>query len=142
MKLIKKLTPQQQLDKAQTVAQRAHAGQTRRDGTTPYMVHVQAVVDGVDGIEEKTVAYLHDVVEDTEVTLSELALQGFSSRIIKAVNLLTKQDGYNHKNYRQGIKGDKLASKVKIADMRANLADTPTRRQIERYTADIEYLST
>lgn len=136
------MTTQQQLFKAEEVAREAHRGQTRRDGSTPYIKHVEAVVSRVNGESEKTVAWLHDVPEDTNVTVSELTNMGFDHQIVNAVMLLTKEAGYDLDEYLKAIKANPLAKAVKIADMRSNLADTPTKRQRERYSDGILFLTT
>jgi len=136
------LTTQEQLVKAEDVARKAHDGQHRRDGSTPYIKHVEAVVSRVTGESEKTVAWLHDVVEDTDITQAHLLEMGFDVQIVNAVMLLTKYVGYDPKKYLDDIKQNRLAKAVKIADMRSNLADSPTRKQIERYSNGILFLTT
>ena len=55
------------LEKAIELAANYHAGQTDRGGT-PYILHLLAVMMAVDGIEAKTIAVLHDILEDTPLT--------------------------------------------------------------------------
>lgn len=136
------LTYEQQFELADKLANGRHAGQFRRDGKTPYMVHVNAVVARLKTIKEKIVGKLHDILEDTDTTEEELLSLGFSKDIVRAVVLLTKRPGYVLEKYLEEIKKNPLARAVKIADMRANLADTPTRKQIERYSNGILYLTT
>lgn len=130
------------LAKAEEVARKAHKNQFRRDKITPYIKHVESVVSRLKSDEEKTVAWLHDVVEDTDVTLEDLIEMGFDNNIVKAVELVTKTEGYDYIEYMRNIKVNPLAKAVKIADMRSNLADTPTKKQINRYSDAILYLST
>lgn len=99
------------------------------------------MVSRVNSVEEKIVAWLHDVIEDTTVTAKDLLERGFSQRIVDAVVLLTKTEGYDYIEYMRAIKLNALARVVKIADMRSNLADTPTKNQIKRYTNGILYLT-
>ena len=129
------------LIKAEEVARKAHANQFRRDNTTPYIKHVENVASRVKSDDEKIVAWLHDVIEDTPTTAKDLLDMGFDANIVKAVELLTKTEGYDYIEYMRSIKVNKLATAVKIADMRSNLADAPTRKQIERYSNGILYLS-
>jgi (p)ppGpp synthase/HD superfamily hydrolase len=136
------MTKQEQLVKAEQVARKAHEGQYRRDGITPYIKHVEAVVSRVSSVDEKIVAWLHDVVEDTSVTAKDLIEMGFDRALIDAVVLLTKTEGYDLQNYLEAIKRNPVAKAVKIADMRANLADTPTKKQRERYSNGILFLTT
>ncbi len=127
---------------AEKVARQFHTGQYRKDGVTPYINHVEAVVNRAKTDEEKIVAWLHDVVEDTPVTIENLKDYGFSPRIVEAVRLLTKTHGYDHQKYIKDIKANPLARAIKVADMRANLSDNPSKRQRERYSNDILYLTT
>lgn len=135
------MTNEEMLVKAEEVARKAHNGQFRFDKKTPYIKHVEDVVSRVNTTEEKIVAWLHDVVEDTAVTAQNLLDLGFAQNIVKAVVLLSKTEGYDYIEYMRGIKTNALARVVKIADMRANLADKPTKNQIKRYTDGILYLT-
>jgi (p)ppGpp synthase/HD superfamily hydrolase len=126
---------------AEMIAERAHQDQTRRDGETPYIAHVKAVVEKVTEDDEKIVAWLHDVVEDSELTLDDIASVGFSKDIITAVGLLTKTKGGDYTAYINGISENPLARTVKIADMKSNLEDTPTDRQVEKYSAALQILT-
>ena len=130
------------LSKAEQIARKSHHGQYRRDGRTPYIKHVETVVSKVNSVDEKTVAWLHDVIEDTDVTAKDLLDAGFDAKIVHAVTLLTKTEGYDYIEYMRAIKVNPLAKAVKIADMQSNLADSPTKKQIERYSSGILYLKT
>jgi len=59
----------------------AHHDQTDRAGVPYFEGHITTVARGVDKIEEKIVAYLHDIVEDTDITLEALRNHGFSDEI-------------------------------------------------------------
>lgn len=120
-------------DKAEKIARKAHAGQFRRDGKTPYIVHPQAVVSRVSSDEEKAVAWLHDVIEDTGLSSSDLAEAHIPKQVIDAVKLLTKNDGVPYETYLEKVKTNPLARSVKIADMLSNLADQPSKKQIVKY---------
>lgn len=130
------MTPQQETQLARMVAERAHDGQTDMSGQ-PYFEHCRAVADqfapspGVDSAEIarlKTVAFLHDVVEDTDTTLMDLLLLGFSFEILEAVNAITQQsystiDVISYEpleDYWARVKANPLAVRVKIADIRHN----------------------
>lgn len=119
-----------------TFATEAHAGQSY--GEHPYTVHLEAVVAIVreaDGSElAETVAWLHDVVEDTEATLMDL-YGAFGPRVATAVMLLTDPPGYEnrrarkealHKSlsglaYPNGGPAERVALLVKAADRLANV---------------------
>ena len=65
-----------------------HKGQVDKSGA-PYIEHVIRVADKVKGDEEKIVALLHDVVEDTCTTLEEIKRFGAGDEVLKAIDLLT-----------------------------------------------------
>ena len=119
---------------AHLIAKLAHEGQTDRLGL-PYITHPEYVADHVSTDEEKIVAYLHDVVEDTDVTEAELR-EIFGDRIGDAVALLTHDPKIPYLDYVRKLKDDPLARAVKLADLAHNsllsrLPD-PTERDFER----------
>lgn len=122
------------------MAEEAHKGQTRRDGR-PYVTHCHAVVLRVEGDSQaEQVAWLHDVIEDTSVTEQEMRDMDVDPDVVDAVVLLTKPKGGDYMEYLRRVKTSELATKVKIADMLANLTDAPTEEQINRYVAGLAFL--
>lgn len=118
---------------AEKLASEAHAGQFRRTGE-PYIEHPRAVVSRVsDDPDAQVVAWLHDVIEDTDVTAEKLNAAGIPHHLVEAVSLVTKTKGKSYEDYLEDIAASPLATKVKIADMLSNLADNPTDRQIRKY---------
>lgn len=111
---------QQLFERAIMIATKAHAGQKDKAGA-PYLLHVLRVMLRVDSMDEKIVALLHDVVEDSEITIEELANEGFSKKILKAVELLTKTENKPYEDYIQEIKKNELARVVKLADLKDNM---------------------
>lgn len=124
------------------IAINAHKGQYRRDGVTPYINHPFAVADRVDhlGHEYVCVALLHDVLEDTQVSVQDLYDVGVPANIVVAVIVLTKHEGISYDDYLKNIKQNELARRVKIADMISNLADNPTDKQIKKYAKGLDFL--
>lgn len=108
-----------QATKAHEVAKKAHFGQTDRAGID-YIKHPETVASFVTTDEEKAVAYLHDVIEDTTLTLLDLKKEGFSKNIIEAVDILTKKKGQDYQSYLNLVKTNELARVVKLADLRHN----------------------
>lgn len=109
------------LELALRVALDAHAGQVDHGGR-PYILHVLTVVLGSQPDEEAmTVAALHDVVEDTSVTLDDLRAHGFGERILAAVDAMTRRDGEVYADYIERVAGDALARRVKKADLEHNM---------------------
>ncbi|RTZ11541.1 HD domain-containing protein, partial [Streptococcus pneumoniae] len=105
--------------KAHEVAKKAHFGQIDRAGID-YIKHPETVASFVVTDEEKAVAYLHDVIEDTSLTLLDLKKEGFSKNIIEAVDILTKKKGQDYQSYLNLVKTNELARVVKLADLRHN----------------------
>lgn len=127
---------------AQRIATEAHEGQFRRDGKVPYIEHPRAVASRVgNGIDAKIVAWLHDVLEDGDVTVEQLEAAGIPSRCIDAVVLLSKTPRVSYEAYLEAVAQDPLATKVKIADMISNLADNPTDKQLKKYAKGLMRLT-
>ena len=124
-----------ELTKCEEIARFAHEGQFRRDGVTPYIRHVEAVVSRVEGEKAKAVAWLHDVLEDTDFTPQDLLSVGISQEVVEAVKLLTRTKDRTYREFIDDIKFSKndIALEVKVADLISNLSDSPSRMQIKRY---------
>lgn len=122
-------------EKAMRIAKRVHAGQKDKAGAE-YYLHPFHVASQVKTEEEKIVAYLHDVVEDSEVSLEDLKKEGFSERVVAAIDAISKRKGEEYDLYLQRVAKNRLASTVKLADLRHNADVTryvaPTRQDIER----------
>lgn len=126
---------------AQRIATRAHNGQYRRNGKVPYIEHPKAVASRVDGTEAKAVAWLHDVLEDCDVSKEQLQSAGIPPQCIEAVELLSKTPDGDYDEYIERVAQNPLASKVKIADMISNLADHPTNEQLKKYAKGLTRLT-
>ena len=119
---------------AENIARNAHQGQYRKDGITPYITHPERVADRLStDTDAQTVAWLHDVLEDTGVSEASLIAAGIAENIGLAVTLLTKSDGIDYEDYLIKVRDNDLALKVKIEDMLDNLLDSPTKKQIVKY---------
>lgn len=70
--------------------------------------------------DERIVAVLHDVVEDSEWTFERLAEAGFSATVIKALKALTKLEGEAYEAFIQRAKANRIARRVKLADIADN----------------------
>lgn len=130
------------IDRAYQMAFRAHSGQFRRDGVTPYIRHPEDVAKRVgDDPIAIAAAWLHDVLEDTPFTLRDLLERGFPIEVITVVQLLTHEEGVGYGEYIRNIGSHPIARKVKIADILSNLNDKPTDKQIEKYARALLYFS-
>lgn len=109
------------LAKAIAFAPEKHMGQFDKGGM-PYILHPLKVMHYLksDDLELMSIAVLHDVVEDTDVTYADLESLGMSERVIAALRLLTKVPGQTLEDYVAGIKTNKDAIHVKLADLRHN----------------------
>lgn len=105
-------------NKAMRIAYDAHLGQTDKCGQ-PYIFHPFHLAEQMKDETTVCIALLHDVVEDTSVTLTELA-QEFPSEIIEALRLLTRQDGENYFEYIKALRSNAAARTVKLADLAHN----------------------
>jgi (p)ppGpp synthase/HD superfamily hydrolase len=130
------------IELAKSIATKAHEGQTRRDGKTPYIEHPKAVVLRLLHENEKVIAaaWLHDVLEDCDVTVFDLRRAGIPWQVTDAVEFLTKRDDQDYEDYLHWISLNDIAHKVKIADMLANLSDAPTKKQIKKYAKGLLFL--
>ena len=124
----------------------AHRDQIDKSGM-PYVFHPFHLAEQMDTEESTIVALLHDVVEDTEYTLADLAAMGFPNSVIEALALMTHDPEVPYMEYVKGISVNPLASKVKLADLQHNSdlsrLDNVTEKEIkrvEKYRKAIELL--
>ncbi|MGE7824142.1 GTP pyrophosphokinase [Paenibacillus sp. NPDC093718] len=108
------------IEVAISIAFKAHKGQVDKGGN-PYILHPLAVMNRVETIEEKIVAVLHEVVEDTEVTIDQLRESGFSKEILEAINLLTRAKEDSYEEFIDKTLKNRIARNVKIADIKENM---------------------
>lgn len=105
-------------NEAMKIAYRAHHGQVDKGGI-PYIFHPYHLAEQMTDEYTTCVALLHDVVEDTDITLDQLA-KTFPREVIDALTLLTHEDGIDYYAYVAKIKGNPIARTVKLADLTHN----------------------
>jgi len=140
------------LQLAEEIATKAHEGQVDKAGVA-YINHPRTVSSYCNSIEGKIVGWLHDVVEDTDVTIADLRAQGFDEFLLEALDCVTKpKNGYNEDMYYERIKKNALAKEVKLADLKHNsdisrmpggLSDEQYKKWLDRkekYAGHIAYL--
>lgn len=122
---------------AQQICQEAHYGQVDKAGK-PYYLHSFTVADMCETEEEKVVAYLHDVLEDSEYDEMYLRMCGFSEKVVEAVKTLTKGVDEDYMQYIDRISQNKLATSVKLADLSHNMDIDRIEHPVEADYARVE----
>jgi (p)ppGpp synthase/HD superfamily hydrolase len=98
----------------------AHCGKVDKAGT-PYFEHVLSVYKKMETTDEKIVALLHDVLEDSSITEDNLRNMGFSERIVESVKTLTRCKTQTYKKYLIQVSQNPIATIVKRADVQNNI---------------------
>ncbi len=136
-----------ELEKALSLALKAHQGQKDKSGQ-PYILHPVRVMLRFQETEARIVALLHDVLEDSDISIDELQHAGFGTKIIEAVRCLTRKPNEEYLDYIRRIKENPLARKVKLADLKDNLdvnrleeLQAKDCRRLERYLQAKKILS-
>ncbi len=129
---------------AEEIATKAHKNQFRRDGKTLYITHPRAIVKTLKRYysnPEKylSAAWLHDVLEDTNLKLGDLLNKGIPLEVAVTVELLTKKEEVGYLQYILKIKENLIARIIKIVDMEDNLK-TATGSQKAKYLLAIYIL--
>ena len=135
------------LERAIEIAQEAHKG-VKDKGGHDYIHHPIRVMHAMSNDQEKIVAILHDVVEDSDWTFDRLKEEGFEDSVIESLRCVTKYS--EEEDYQEFIKRaatNKIATKVKMADIEDNLdlsrLGTLTEKdltRIEKYKKALKYL--
>jgi (p)ppGpp synthase/HD superfamily hydrolase len=124
------------LERAIAIAAEAHAGQQDKSGAT-YVLHPLRMMLRVSSNEERIVAVLHDVCEDCPGwTFDRLRAEGFSEKILAALDTVTKRDGEAYEDFVRRAAGNPIGRAVKLADLQDNCdlsrISNPTQRDFER----------
>lgn len=119
------------IELAKKVATAAHENQTRRNGE-PYITHPARIVGRVED-RLKPIAWLHDVVENTNITIANLRSIGFPDYVLDAVDLLTHRKIDSNEVYWKKLLTNKDAVTVKLEDIRDNLASNPSDYARQKY---------
>ena len=138
---------QSMVDLALSIARQAHEGQLDKAGVD-YIKHPIYVASQVESEEEKAVALLHDVLEDSSITAEELLIAGLPEEIVTAVQVLTKQPMQAYQAYLETLKTNPLARVVKLADLKHNSdlsrltsITKKDRDRLKKYKKAIDFLS-
>lgn len=109
-------------NKAMGIAYNAHHGQLDKSGI-PYIFHPIHLAEAMDDEISCCAALLHDVVEDTAVTMQELESQ-FPREVTDILRLLTHEEGTDYFDYIRAIRANPIAVKIKLADLAHNSDQT------------------
>ena len=105
--------------KALKISFDAHKNQVDKSGM-PYVYHPFHLAEQMNDELSTCVALLHDVVEDTDITLDDLKSKGFPDAAIEALSLMTHNDDVPYLDYVRAMKDNPIARKVKLADLAHN----------------------
>ena len=113
----------------------AHKEQKDKSGL-PYVFHPFHLAEQTTDEATTVVALLHDIVEDTDYTLTDLAAMGFGEAVLDAIALMTHDDDTPYMDYVARIKENPIAKAVKLADLAHNSditrMDTITEQDLAR----------
>lgn len=110
------------LTRAISLAAQKHAGQFDQGGF-PYILHPIRIMMSMNTIDEKVVAILHDIIEDTDVTEEDLEIIGFNHQVIQALIAITHdKTAEPYFDYIRRVMKNPLAARIKAADLRDNLS--------------------
>jgi len=123
------------IEKSLEIALKAYAGQTDKAGK-PYILHPLRLMAKMETEEEMCVALLHDVIEDSDFTAENLINNGIPANVVNAVQYLTKNTGENYDAFIDRVLENKLAAKIKLADIEDNInvlrLNTVTEKDLQR----------
>ncbi len=144
------MKPHHAFDRALRLVTDKFQGMTDQDGE-PFVWHCWRVAAGVSGDEARQVAIMHDLVEDTDVTVDQLREVGFAEEVVDGVDRITHRAEDSYAEYIVRVKEHPLARQAKLSDLsdNANLGrvlyregriDEDTRR-IQRYVLSYQFLT-
>lgn len=124
------------VDDARALATAAHRGQVDKAGK-PYIDHPRTVAELLEPHGEYAVmaGWLHDVVEDSDVTLDQLAEMGFPAEVVAAVDAVTRREGETYMDLIRRATADPIGRLVKLADNATN-SDEARLALLDEVTAD------
>ncbi len=105
--------------KAMKICFEAHKNQKDKTGL-PYVFHPFHLAEQMTDETTVIAALLHDVIEDTDLTLENLKKEGFGDTVLEALTLLTHDPAVPYMEYIESIRHNPVARAVKLADLRHN----------------------
>ena len=98
----------------------AHRDQKDKVGQ-PYYLHPIRVMTRVHTETERIVAVLHDLLEDTDYTESDLRAMGYPEEVLSALDCLTRRPDETYEQFIELLRPNSIARRVKIADLEDNM---------------------
>lgn len=134
------------IDLCRELCKKLHDGQKRFDGSDYYLhpYRVAAKFENTGNENDLIYAgagYLHDVIEDCGVTAQWLMDEGVPYSVVRIVEIVTKREGEDYFDFIRRINKDPMAREVKIEDIKDNLSDKPSRKQIAKYNWALGYFT-
>ena len=136
----------EQTKKALKLCFQAHRDQVDKSGM-PYVFHPFHLAEQMTDEATTVTALLHDVVEDTDFTLSDLRAMGFPAAAVDAVAMMTHDPKVPYLEYVAKIRTNPVARAVKLADLRHNsdlsrldTVDEKALERVEKYKKAIRLL--
>lgn len=126
---------QANIDQALGLVAKHFEGMTDKDGE-PYVMHCLRVMMGVDDPQAQLVGLMHDLVEDTPVTIDDLRNDGFAPEVVEAVDLVTHPEHLSYADYVIRLKPNPIARQVKLSDLRDNCGMSRVLYRKERIESD------
>jgi (p)ppGpp synthase/HD superfamily hydrolase len=135
------------LERAISISAQAHENQVDKAGA-PYILHSLRVMLRLDTTEERIAGVLHDVVEDTSISIEFLRNSGFSETILLAIESVTKRQSETYDKFVLRASANAIGRRVKLADLSDNSdlsrISNPTAedfKRVEKYQRAIKTLN-
>ena len=132
--------------KALKLSFQAHKNQVDKSGI-PYVYHPFHLAEQMDDEYSTCVALLHDVAEDTDITIEDIKAMGFPAQVTDALALMTHDDSVEYLDYVRALADNPIARKVKKADFKHNsdlsrldTVDEKALERVEKYRKALEIL--
>lgn len=132
------MTPEQI---AKDIAHKAHFGQKRWNGDA-YITHPARVANSLALPLDRVLGWLHDVVEDTDITFADIGPQfdHMGPAIMYYLDLLTKRPDEHYVDYIERLAQDRRACLIKLADLKDNMSDLKDGQRKDKYELTRLYL--
>ncbi len=127
---------------ARDIAIEAHRGQKRKYTGEDYIEHPRRVASKFSTEDSQVIAWLHDVLEDSDFTARDIGMRGIRPHLIEIVQCLTRKDGESYFHFIMRIKEIRPARIIKIADIRDNLINSREGSLQDKYRLALHILET